>query len=297
MSTTNTDAWQMLFADPDDGDRIPWSREPMRFQVGEAMRGLITSQLISHWLRFANLRYPQFNLATNGNAVPPTTFTTTRVLGVHQLSGCADADAIATHISGGATLTLSNPHEWHPPLAAFCHQLSQTTSAGVGTFAYLTPPNSRGSRPHRDNAEVLVVQLEGSKQWDLYDVPADDTWQMGMIPGDPQPSETLQLAEGEGLFVPAGMGHRAAAGPRGSLHLTISVTTPRLAQVAMDWLARWRNTVPQNARMPVAPQGRLSAAEDLLRRLAKSLSETTPENLLRPARPSNVDPGRDLPLW
>lgn len=33
---------------------------------------------------------------------------------------------------------------------------------------YLTPPGSQGFAPHYDDIEAFVIQLEGQKQWKLY---------------------------------------------------------------------------------------------------------------------------------
>jgi len=41
---------------------------------------------------------------------------------------------------------------------------------GVGSNAYLTPAGSQGFAPHYDDVEAFVLQLEGSKDWKLYDV-------------------------------------------------------------------------------------------------------------------------------
>lgn len=38
----------------------------------------------------------------------------------------------------------------------------------VGCNAYLTPPGRQGFAPHSDDIDAFILQLEGSKRWDLF---------------------------------------------------------------------------------------------------------------------------------
>jgi ribosomal protein L16 Arg81 hydroxylase len=141
-------------------------------------------------------------------------------------------------MEGGATLVLVDVEHWDEPTAEFCDRLGRAMAADVQTFAYLTAPDQFGSQPHRDEAHVFVVQVEGSKQWTLYDVPDDDNWRRGWIPENTPVSEQFVLQAGDGLYLPPGMGHRAQAGPDGSLHLIISAQTPSVGDVVTAWAKR-----------------------------------------------------------
>lgn len=39
---------------------------------------------------------------------------------------------------------------------------------------YLTPPGTQGFAPHYDDIEAFVLQLEGKKQWSLYNPRSDN---------------------------------------------------------------------------------------------------------------------------
>ena len=62
----------------------------------------------------------------------------------------------------------------------------RTASHHVQANAYLSPPNAAGLNPHRDLHDVIVVQLEGDKCWDVEGL------------GE------VRLGEGDVLYLPAG---------------------------------------------------------------------------------------------
>jgi hypothetical protein len=258
-----------LFVDAGEAARLEWGRAPARFAAADTARSLATRELLQHWLAFGNLQYPQFNVGRGGEATPPSLYTRTQVYGARRLTGCADPERIAAQVRDGATLTLSNPERWDERIAAFCRSLRRETGTDVQSFVYLTAPNRFGSRPHRDAAEVFVIQNEGTKRWYLYDIPVGDDWKMGHLTEEREPSETLELAPGDGLYVPAGMGHCAQAGPDGSLHTTISLRTPRMSEVLTAWVTAVARALPRNERLPIRKAERLPVIRELLSTLAK----------------------------
>jgi hypothetical protein len=265
--------WADLFAKPEQALDLDLGADRLRFAAGDRVRSLVSRPAIEHWLAYGNLRYPQVSLSYAGQAAPPTTYTRARLVGEHQLSGCADLARISTQLDSGATLVLVNAEHWHEPIARFCERLGSVTAADVQTFAYLTAPDQFGSQPHRDTAHVFVVQVEGSKHWTLYDVPEDDNWNRSLIDGSPPVSEQLVLEAGDGLYLPPGLGHRAQAGPEGSLHLTISVQPPAVREVVAAWAKLVARQVPAQSRLPLGPAGRAAAVRDALGRLGLVVTE------------------------
>ena len=83
--------------------------------------------------------------------------------------------------------------------------------------------------------DVFILQLDGRKEWRLYDVPVKHPFmghKVGRVPqGEPpaqagRPRMTLTLEPGDMLYMPRGLVHEAAttdAAP--SLHLTITADT------------------------------------------------------------------------
>ncbi|MGH3240404.1 MAG: JmjC domain-containing protein, partial [Spirillospora sp.] len=242
--------WAQLFADPAEVRRLDWGRTFARFKAGAAVRALVTLPRVEDWLRHGNLRYPQFSISNGGQAVPPTAYTRTVVFGTHQATGLADPERVAARVRSGDTLVFTMPELWDGPLRAFSRELGRALAADVRTYAYLTAPGEYGSRPHRDESELFVVQAAGSKRWELYDVPEGDDWSIGPIADPGEPTEVLELNAGEALHLPLGIGHRARAGAAGSLHLTISAAVPAFREVVRAWAAEVAGALPRNARLP-----------------------------------------------
>jgi hypothetical protein len=274
---TTDPAWSALFAKPEQAQNLRWGREHLVFAAADSARELVTREQIEHWLVHGNLRYPQLNVSYGGDGAPVTTFTRPRTLGQHQLSGCAHADDVIEHLERGATLVLSNMEHYDPRIAQFCRDIGGILSGSVQTYGYLTAPDRFGSRPHRDSADVFAVQIEGNKEWTLYDVPTDDDWHRGHIDEDTPVTEKVVLSPGDVLYVPSGMGHRAQSGPTGSLHLTISIGVPRLQRVVDALAAQLQSLFQRNEVFPPGQAGRTELVRDALRRIATAVEEADPE--------------------
>lgn len=290
-------AWSVLLAKPEQVQDLRWGREHRVLAAADNVRELVTRERIEHWLVYGNLRYPQLNVSYGGDAAPVTTFTRPRTLNQHQATGCAHADDIIEHLERGATLVLSNVEHFDQRVAALCRDLGGIVAGTVQTYAYLTAPDRFGSRPHRDSADVFVVQVEGDKEWTLYDVPAGGDWHRGRIDEDTPVTEKLVLSPGDVLYVPSGMGHRAQAGPTGSLHLTISVGLPRLHRVVDALAAQLLPLFQRNEAFPPGQAGRVDVVRDALRRVSAAVADADPEVLAGALTRSSEWPGepRELP--
>ncbi|WP_426955998.1 cupin domain-containing protein [Muricoccus radiodurans] len=139
----------------------------------------------------------------------------------------------------GATLVVSQFHEHHPPLAAFCRGLERAFLHAVQSNIYLTPGGiaggAQGFRPHFDTHDVLVLQVSGRKRWRLwngtpFEHPTRRTpWRNQAVP-EGAPTE-VEMGPGDALYVPRGVMHDATAlGEEPSLHATIGFLEPSMAE-------------------------------------------------------------------
>lgn len=263
-------AWAGLFAKPEEAERLDWGRGILRFTPSDEAHTLISRATVENWLAYGNLRYPQFSLKLEGTGLHPNAYTRSTVIGEHRQTGCADPGRIAAAIDQGATLTLTGVEHWDGRVARLCADLGQALAARVQTVAFLTPPDRFGSVPHRDGTHVFVIQAEGTKRWTLYDLPADGDWDLADTPGEEAVTGEIELRAGEGLYVPLGMGHRAQAGPEGSLHLSVMVNPPRLTEVVQAWAAQVRTVFGDQEHLPVGREGRIAAVLEAVRRIQEA---------------------------
>eukprot|EP01052_Picozoa_sp_SAG31_P011886 SAG31_NODE_684_length_12833_cov_8.046411_4_plen_429_part_00 len=105
----------------------------------------------------------------------------------------------------------------------------------VGVNAYMTPADSQGLAPHHDDIEAFVLQIEGRKEWRIYEpleqLPrscSGDLLESKLGP----PFQVVELWPGDMLYFPRGWIHQAktVGGSGGavqqcqqhSVHLTVS---------------------------------------------------------------------------
>ncbi|MFJ4656812.1 cupin domain-containing protein [Nocardia sp. NPDC088792] len=134
--------------------------------------------------------------------------------------------ALYERYRAGSTVVLNYAHDRWEPLQRSARRLGTELGALVRMNIYLTPPGSRGFKPHYDRHDVFVVQVHGSKQWQLGDPPYE--LPLHELPfGFAQEGTTLdreiELNAGDLLYLPRGTLHTAATGASASAHVTLGV--------------------------------------------------------------------------
>ena len=150
-------------------------------------------------------RRPEVRLVRDGERVDPRDYCTTLRLGGRQVSDVVDPAKVADLLAEGATLVLQSLHRTRSSVGRFAADLEAEASHPVQANAYLTPAGAAGLAPHADRHDVIVLQLHGTKSWEV-DALGDVT-----------------LTAGDTLYIPAGCEHRAEAQASASLHLTIGL--------------------------------------------------------------------------
>ncbi|KAB2339292.1 JmjC domain-containing protein [Actinomadura rudentiformis] len=276
-------SWSDIFADPADRERLEWGREHLRFTASTATTSLLSFQRIDDWIRYGQVRYPQFQVNMPEGGVPPTMFTETRPYLALSMPGYPVTAAIAEQLRQGATLRLVGIEDWYRPVAELADRLAETVGADITTYAFYTSPGDGGVGAHWDMADVFVLQVEGTKKWNLWDIPGGTDWQDNQtLHTDQDPDHVIELTPGDGLYIPAGTGHRAFAGPEGSLHLSIAVSVTSHRKIVRTLLEELMTAIPLLDRLPVDGD-RLTPIAALLREVAEAADKADPAKLLTKA--------------
>jgi len=184
-----------------------------------------------------------------------------------------DPGKIYAHFRAGKTLIHGGLNLTRPNLRALARSMTDRFAAKTEIVAFLTPAGQRGAA-HSDPTDVYIIQLEGTKRWQIWSTPkvrraGDDK---NSFPSLPDPVLDLSLQPGDVLYIPHNTPHRAAAEGSVSLHLTV-VASPRmwahhLLSAVQDILHNspefWDTPYLDNA----SPQEMTSKIEQLIRRLA-----------------------------
>lgn len=142
-----------------------------------------------------------------------------------------DIDKVYDFYNGGATIVLDNFEKYCYELAVLCSSFNQ---AGLGPFKevftniYITPKDSQAFDLHYDDQEVFILQLEGEKEWNVYNslipLPLEDQYEEIPKETDEAPVLSTTLRKGDLLYLPRGYMHEVRSTPdANSIHATIAV--------------------------------------------------------------------------
>lgn len=186
---------------------------PTRFE------GYVTSRDVDRCVTTLGMHHPELSLVDNTRTLDAAEYTFP--------SGMIDVARFYKLFSEGATIIAPNLERKHMPLAELCRGLECELSTRFQANIYLTPPNSQGFRTHYDTHDVIVLQVEGSKHWMLYDTPVElpfrgQDYHPKHTPAGPV-SEEFDLNPGDVLYLPRGVMHDARAMTGSSLHITLGL--------------------------------------------------------------------------
>jgi bifunctional lysine-specific demethylase and histidyl-hydroxylase NO66 len=145
--------------------------------------------------------------------------------------GSLDLACVRGDFADGYTIVLDDVEQYVRAIASLAHAIEVELNFATKVNAYVTPPESQGFVTHYDGHDVLILQIQGSKIWHLYegaDVPPhqlrrEEKW----IAAESLSSTTdLRLEVGDVLYVPRGLVHAAEATSEPSVHLTVGIHAP-----------------------------------------------------------------------
>jgi hypothetical protein len=239
-------------------------------------------QLLDHGL----LKVPYIGLVQQDGHVPATRFCHPRVVLGEVVQDYADGEAVRALVrEEQATVLLRYVDQWHQGVRTVTRGLAGQLGRQVEAFFFLTPPGTQGRPVHRDDADVLAVQLGGTKRWQVHGGPANGNWVPDREDGDP--GEVLLdtvLHPGEVLYIPRGFAHSArAVGGEPSTHLSLTVreaATANLYALAQALLT----SSPDLPGRPLDEASLHAAAADLITHARTTLAALTPPDLIALAR-------------
>jgi len=232
-----------------------WEREVLFLPAQDPSKfpGLLTMADLDAYLCRSDLRYPALRLVKSGEQIPVESYTTAFSLGGVKATDLIRSDRVFAHYREGATILIQLAHWSLPSLQPLAAQLEKFFSFNVEMNVYLTPPGSQGFTAHFDTHSVVVLQLAGTKTWELHgDRPVQplledrfdgNTEQAGEV------TKTVELTPGSLLYVPRGRFHSARANAEPSLHVTIGLFPPTWLDLFHQRLAQMK----ENPRFRRAP--------------------------------------------
>ena len=137
-----------------------------------------------------------------------------------------DAKKLHDLVKQNVSVALNSVQFLSPPILRLATQIEIALGQKVWVNCYMTFGAGGAFAMHFDAHDTLVLQLQGSKHWFIYDepepAPLETTPKLKPAP----PREVVfqtDLQAGDVLYVPRGTYHRAAVTDQDSLHLTFGI--------------------------------------------------------------------------
>ena len=174
-------------------------------------------------------------LVMDSQAIPPEQFCT-RTMGRDgaQLMQ-PDAKLVQGWIAKGASVVMNDVDSLTPGLASVSNALE---SAGLGKAqanVYISWQSHKAFRTHYDTHDVWAVQVEGEKDWNIWEGRADWPIPHPVFKGQPQAHHdqargklrgVVKMKPGDLLYLPRGWYHDALAEAPASVHIAYGVHAP-----------------------------------------------------------------------
>ena len=212
-----------------------WGRKPFVVKRARAgyFDGVISMDDIDHMLSSVTFYGNEIRIAKDGALVPSDEITDDDVI---------RRDAVWSHFAGGSTIVFEHLSRKHAGLLQLTSACEEDIRLPFRANAYLTPSTSQGFSLHYDTHDVIVLQVSGSKDWQIYDDPMP-------LPHEEQSFKpawrekarllaTVRLEPGDALYLPRGFIHGASANREASFHVTIGIRSVTLHDAYVTALKR-----------------------------------------------------------
>jgi ribosomal protein L16 Arg81 hydroxylase len=238
-----------------------WPKRPVMSPLphaGRELSRLITADTVNEILDHGCFPAADINIVKNDAVRHPRLFTTADRLDAAKLQRWRDR---------GYTVQMRHLERWLPPMATMIRSIQRQTACPSYVSAFVTPAGHQGLGHHWDQYLSIVVQLAGTKTWDLWEPMISDPtrdyqttvqlWQDTWVTqwAENGPDLSFDLTKGHVLILPRGWIHNPYTknADEPSIHLTfvIKERTPlwiaeQLTVTAIGDAA-FRQAIPPNA--------------------------------------------------
>jgi ribosomal protein L16 Arg81 hydroxylase len=198
---------------------------------------LFSWEKLNYILNFHQLQYPDIRLAVGGKVLDET----------------ANENLIKS-CQSGATLIINEVHKLIPEIADFAAELKSDLGYPNQVNAYCSWPEKQGFSSHYDTHEVFILQVDGIKQWYIFEdtikYPLKEQKSSSFSPPESEAYLSCILHPGDVLYIPRGHWHYAVACEEPSLHLTLGIHC-KTGIDFLEWLvselreqSEWRQSLP-----------------------------------------------------
>jgi ribosomal protein L16 Arg81 hydroxylase len=213
--------------------------QQMLYVPGEAvkLRGVLTWSALSSIVTYHQFDGVRLRLMRDGQPIPRDSYVKWQGYSTFRMPFLR-APELARHLREGATLILDAIDWLHEPVSMIAQNLERRLNREVQVNAYAGWRESPGLALHWDRHDVLILQISGTKHWQIYGETRKYPLQCDVEP-NPEPKIDpiwdAVLSAGDVLYIPRGWWHVAVPCDEPTLHLTVGLHG-RTATDLLQWL-------------------------------------------------------------
>lgn len=186
----------------------------------------------------------------------------------------ADMDKVSKYFGLGYTVLFEAMEMSIPFLARFSKRLSDSTFCRVGLTGFYTPASNQGFKAHYDDVDVFVMQLHGSKVWEVYDaglVFATSTADCDV--SGISPVLRVELHPGDLLFIPRGLVHKVYCTDKTSFHISASLSPYTVGDAFRYLMGFMENNVAFRKPIPFSYHKHWNMRSDFIQAINELISD------------------------
>jgi hypothetical protein len=185
---------------------------------------ILTLQEVNDYFSNVSLLYPYVRLVNNGTEIDFKKY--------HLISdglfNIINKDTLFKYFSEGSTIVIQGAQFQFSNLRNFVASLEKELKLEINANVYITPSNSKGFLPHFDPHEVIVLQIVGTKSWNIYhdiliEAPLKGALNENQLKHylNTEAVHKIKLQRGDILYIPRGVVHDAFCENDLSIHVTL----------------------------------------------------------------------------
>lgn len=171
------------------------------------------------------LSFPRVRLSKNGLVLPESQYCVEEIRR-RERTYYIDPAKLHNQMVDGSVLVIDSIHELDDNINAIAGLFTTLFQEKVQINCYVGGENSAGFDLHWDDHDVIILQLHGSKEWEIRGCARKYPMFKDIDSNLEAPDQIFwegTLSEGEVLYIPKGWWHKAYASSNLTCHLTIGV--------------------------------------------------------------------------
>lgn len=205
----------------------------------ELVTRLLTPHRLLDLLSWRSVDFPQIRVLQHGADVHTRAYLTARTSRRGQSVPIVDTEKLGVLLGEGAQIVVDALNHLDPALETVCRALQWWCGMTVQVNSYLTTGDAAGFDLHWDDHPTVIVQVAGSKRWEVRGSSRAAPLYRDTDPNTEPPDELVWsgvLRAGDVMSIPRGWWHSATRADHDDDRLSLHLTFGMAPHTGVDWI-------------------------------------------------------------